>query len=130
MQSLISSALLEPERDNVKIACDVKGTLEGDKKKQVLKILDLFHRAGYEIIIWSNMSSYAHDAVRDNNLRAEPMGKKMMLDYDDPSEAMNYCIEDDRSQTWLGAHKFIWVDEIPEDITQIELFVRELLDGQ
>lgn len=115
----------------MKIACDVKGTLEGPKKKQVLKMLDLFHRAGYEITIWSNLYSYATDAVRDNNLRAHAMSKYSKSDYDNnESQFFNFAIEDDRNQTYLAAKKIIWVDEIPEDLEQVELFVKELLEGQ
>lgn len=115
----------------MKLACDVKGTLEGPKKKQVLKLLDLFSKAGYEITVWSNLYSYAVDAVSDNNLRAEAMGKKMKMDLDyDESAYFNFAIEDDRRQEYLAAKQFIWVDEIPDDIEQIELFFKERLEGQ
>lgn len=117
----------------MKLACDVKGTLEGSKKKQVLKLLDLFSKAGYEITIWSNLYSYAIDAVKDNNLKADSMGKKSKGDYPyeyDESTYFNFAIEDDRQQEYLAAKKFIWVDEIPEDLVQVELFFKELLEGQ
>lgn len=111
----------------MKIACDVMGTLEGRKKKQILKMLDIFSRAGADITVWSNLYSYAVDAVKNNNLKAEYDSKKMMLDYDDPSEAMDLAIEDDRSQTWLGARRFLFVDEIPEDMAEVELLANKLL---
>ena len=117
----------------MKIACDVKGTLEGPKKKQILKMLDLFAKAGYEIVVWSNLYSYAIDAVKDNNLRAEAIPKKSKGDYPheyDESTYYNIAIEDDRKQEYLAAKQFIWVDEIPEDIEQIELYVKEILEGQ
>ena len=113
----------------MKIACDVKGTLEGYKKKQVLRLLDLFSRAGYEVTIWSNLSIYAFDAVKNNNLKAEVDSKRMKSDYpydNDETKFFNYAIEDDRSQTWLAAKNFIWVDEIPEDMKAVDLFFKEL----
>lgn len=117
----------------MKVACDVKGTLEGSKKKQVLKLLELFAKAGYEITVWSNLYSYAVDAVRDNNLRADSDQKKGKFDYpysDDESLHFNFAIEDDRSQTWLAAKQMIWVDQIPEDMAAVELFFRELMGDQ
>lgn len=117
----------------MKIACDVKGTLEGPKKKQVLKMLDLFSRAGYEITIWSNFFSYAVDAIKDNNLRATASSKAGKGDWEfenDESKFYNFAIEDDHQQTYLAARKIIWVDEIPEDLVAVEMFVKELLEGQ
>lgn len=115
----------------MKIACDVKGTLEGPKKKQVLRILDLFSKAGYEVTVWSNLYSYAVDAVKDNNLKAQFMDKKSKGDYEyDETKYFNFAIEDDRSQSYLAAKTFIWVDTIPEDIAAIDMFFRELLEGQ
>lgn len=114
----------------MKIACDVKGTLEGSKKKQVLKILDLFSKAGYSITVWSNLYSYAIDAVKDNNLRAEADSKRSKGDYNfeyDESKYFDFAIEDDRRQEYLAAKKFIWVDDIPDDIEQIEEFVKKLI---
>jgi hypothetical protein len=115
----------------MKIACDVKGTLEGSKKKQVLRILELFAKAGYEITVWSNMYSYAVDAVRDNNLKADANSKRMKMDLDyEEDKYFNFAIEDDRQQEYLAAKHFIWVDEIPNDLAAIDLFVKELLEGQ
>jgi hypothetical protein len=117
----------------MKIACDVKGTIEGPKKKQVLKLLDLFSRAGYSVTVWSNLYSYAVDAVKNNNLRAEFDSKKSKGDYPieyDESKYFNFAIEDDRQQDYLAAKTFIWVDDIPDDIEQVELFFKELLEGQ
>jgi len=117
----------------MKVACDVKGTINGPKKKQVLKMLDIFAKAGYEITVWSNLYSYATEAVQDNNLRAQTSSKYSKTDWQcegDESKFFNFAIEDDRQQTYLAAKKFIWVDEIPEDLVQVEMFVKELLDGQ
>jgi len=114
----------------MKIASDVKGTIEGSKKKQVLKILDLFSRAGYQITVWSNLYSYAIDAVKDNNLKAEVMSKRMKMDFDyDETQYFDFAIEDDYRQDYLAAKKFIWVNDIPDDMEQIESFVKKLLES-
>ena len=115
----------------MKIACDVKGTLEGPKKQQVLRILELFKKAGYDIYIWSNLYSYAVEARSKNNLDAEVRDKSTKGDQDfDESKYFDYAIEDDRSQDWLATKQFIFVDEIPEDMVQVDMFVKELLEGQ
>lgn len=112
----------------MKIACDVKGTLEGYKKQQVLRLLELFSKAGYDIYIWSNLYSYAVDARRNNNLDAEVRDKMTKGDLNfDESKYFNYAIEDDRSQNYLPAKNFIWVDEIPEDMAAVDLFFKELI---
>ncbi|HBI00989.1 MAG TPA: hypothetical protein DDY18_05130 [Flavobacterium sp.] len=111
-----------------RIACDVKGTLEGPKKKQVIKILDLFSKAGYAVTVWSNLYSYAVDAVKDNNLKAEAMSKRMKMDLGyDETQYFDFAIEDDSRQEYLAAKKFIWVHDIPDDMEQIEGFVKGLL---
>lgn len=114
----------------MKLAVDVKGTLEGSKKQQVLKIIDILSKVGYEVTVWSNLYSYAVDAVRDNNLKASVSSKMTKGDLDfDESKFFNVAIEDDRSQSYLPAKKFIWVDEIPNDINAVELFVKEEILG-
>lgn len=55
----------------MKIAFDVKGTIEGPKGKFVLGMLKMFQDAGHEVIVWSNAYGYAVDAVRDHELDAE-----------------------------------------------------------
>lgn len=113
----------------MKIASDVKGTIEGSKKKQVLKMLDLFSRAGHQITVWSNLYSYAVDAVKDNNLKADAMSKRSKSDVDYEEEKyFDIAIEDDGRQTYLAAKRFVWVNDIPDDIDQIEAFVKKLLE--
>ncbi len=114
----------------MKIACDVKGTLEGPMKKQVLRILELFAKTGYEIIVWSNSYGYAVDAVRDNNLKATAESKSDKWNREEEN-FYAFAIEDDVQQgQWLAAKKFIYVKDIPEDMAAVDLFVRELLEGQ
>ena len=116
----------------MKLAVDVKGTLEGPKKQQILKIIGLFMNAGYEITIWSNLYSYAVDAMMKNNLKADVDQKRSKSDYpfdNDESKFFDFAIEDDRQQKWLATKKFIFVDDIPEDMASIDDFVKDLLSG-
>lgn len=113
----------------MKIAFDVMGTIEGPKKNQVLAMIRHLKEHGHEVVVWSNLYSYATDAVEDYDLQVEAMSKKMMLDYDSESEAMDLAIEDDRSQTWLGAKKFLFVDELPHDVPEAIKLLMERLNG-
>lgn len=115
----------------MKIAVDVKGTLEGYKKPQILRMIELFQKAGHTVVVWSNLYSYAVDAVRDNNLQnIESTSKSGKGDYGfegDESKFYDLAIEDDHSQTWLAAKRFIFVDEIPNTVEQIEEFMKAYL---
>lgn len=110
----------------MKIAFDVKGTIDGPRGKIILEAFRKLQELGHECIVWSNSLGYAHDAVKSHGLNADFMSKKMMLDYDSEDEAMDVAIEDDRSQTWLGAKRFIFVDEITNNS---DALVRNILEG-
>jgi hypothetical protein len=111
----------------MKIAFDVKGTIEGHMKEQVLYMLKLFQEAGHEIIVWSNSYSFAVDAVEDNelNARAESKGDKW-----NTSEENFYdlAVEDDVQQgDWLAAKKFVFVKDIPESLEEVKALVNKIL---
>jgi hypothetical protein len=44
----------------------------------------------------------------------------------DQSLYMDIAIEDDSSQTWLAAKRFIWVSDLPESLTDIIKLAREI----
>lgn len=99
----------------MRIAFDVKGTIEGPKKKYVLMLLKNLQSKGHHITVWSNLYSYAVDAVKDNHLDCEFDSKRTTGDCaDDASRLMDLAIDDDSSQTWLASKRFIWVHDIPE----------------
>ena len=110
----------------MKVAVDVKGTLEGPKREQILRLMMFFQDQGYEVVVWSNFYSFADDAVKD---LAETSLKDIIAECKkakwETEEQYDIAIEDDRSQTWLAVKNFIWVDEIPLD-TPIA-FVKERL---
>ena len=113
----------------MKIAFDVKGTIEGSKKQQVLRMFKLFQDAGHDVIVWSNSYGYAVDAIENNLLKnTNPHDKKMKMDVDyEEDRYVDIAIEDDRSQTWLAAKKFVFVDEIPTDMMLVDELVTKLL---
>jgi threonine dehydrogenase-like Zn-dependent dehydrogenase len=97
----------------MRIAFDVKGTLEGPKKNILLVVFAELQKRGHECVVWSNSYGYAVDAVRDNDLNAEAMSKTTKWDVDDDqAKFVDVAIDDDSSQTWLAAKRFIWVHEI------------------
>lgn len=98
----------------MRIAFDVKGTIEGPKKALVLHIFDKLQKQGHECVVWSNFYGYAVDAIKNNDLKnTQPMTKASRFDLENSQQGMfDLAIEDDRSQTWLGAKKFAFVDEL------------------
>lgn len=104
----------------MRIAFDVKGTIEGHKKALVLHIFEQLQKQGHTCIVWSNSFSYAVDAIKNNDLKnTEPMQKLSKRDLEElGGQPFDLAIEDDRSQTWLGANKFAFVDELTAGLVQ------------
>lgn len=108
----------------MRIAFDVKGTIEGPSKAKVLQLFRALRAQGHELIVWSNSYGYAMDAVRDNTLDCPFQSKTTKWDVDnDESQFVDLAIDDDSSQTWLAAKRFIWVHELPDDI---DTFAKQL----
>lgn len=112
----------------MRIAVDVKGTLEGHKRAQIVRMMLALQDLGHEIVVWSNAYGYAVDAVKklaETPLEGlEPQDKRAKWETE---ERFDIAIEDDRGQEWLAAKNFIWVDEIPLDtpITFLQEKLRE-----
>jgi hypothetical protein len=96
----------------MRIAFDVMGTIEGPKQKQVLELFSRLWTAGHEMFVWSNLESYAVDAIKKHNLPATSMRKYSSTDAEERG-FMDLAIEDDPSQTWLGAKQIVLVSELP-----------------
>lgn len=110
----------------MKIAFDVKGTLDGPKTKFVLAMLIALQEMGHECIVWSNSYGYAVDCVRNLglvNVRAESKTDKWSRD---EANFYDVAIEDDKQQTWLAAKHFIWVDDIPGAMGGVMKLVAEI----
>ena len=98
----------------MKIAVDGKGTREGHKRDQIIRMMMFLQDRGWEVVVWSNSYSFAVDAVKglkETPLEGiEPEGKLAKFE---TSHRYDVAIEDDRTQEDLAANNLIWVDEIP-----------------
>jgi hypothetical protein len=120
----------------MRIACDVKGTLEGPKKAQVVEILKILQGNGAKITVWSNLYSYASRALSENKdihfEGAESKCSKSDL-YFNENLYFDIAIEDDRMQSYLASKRFIWVDEIPDKVEDVEYWLecyfKDILKG-
>lgn len=101
----------------MRVAFDVKGTIEGPKKDLVLKLFKGLQAKGHTCVVWSNSYSYAINAITDNGLEnTEAMSKKSKGDMAEYGEELfDFAVEDDHQQTYLGAKKLLFVDELTED---------------
>lgn len=100
----------------MRIAFDVKGTIEGPKKRQIIYILTELRKRGHEVVVWSNAYMFAKDAVNDNHLECEATDKLTLWDAKERDKSLyDLAIDDDSSQTWLAAKRFIWVHDVPTD---------------
>lgn len=111
----------------MRIAFDVKGTIEGPKGDVILGAFKKLQELGHTCVVWSNLYSYAVDAITKHGLSAEAMNKRSMSDLDEYSaKPYDVAIEDDRHQIYLAANRFIFVD----DITTSDELVKEILKGE
>lgn len=105
----------------MRVAFDVKGTIEGPKQDLVLKLFRGLQKQGHTCVVWSNMWTYAKEAIKTHNLTNTEADTKKSV-----SDLMNWgiplfdlAIEDDREQgTYLGASEFIYVDELTEELIE------------
>lgn len=111
------------------IAVDVMGTLKGPKQAQILKIIHAFQNEGHEVIVWSNDYGYAVDIVKQLGLECEAHQKWTKGDVAMRGDRMvDLAIDDDSTQTWLGAKNFLWVHQIPLDMPVVT--AREALNKE
>lgn len=104
-----------------KIAFDVKGTLSGPHQDKVRRLFHFLQSQGHEMIVWSNSYAYALDIVKELGLKAECMSKNMASDAELFENWIDIAIEDDLTQTWLGAKRIVFINDIPEDITMFKV---------
>jgi hypothetical protein len=120
----------------MKIACDVLGTIEGDKQASVLRILQSLISAGHEVVIWSSEYSLASEAVKKHrltNLDGTPllyMEKYSTMDVRNQGMPMfDLALEDQQSQTsYLASKFFLMVHEIPYNTERAEQKAQELIN--
>lgn len=103
----------------MRVAFDVKGTIEGYNGELILELFRGLQAQGHECVVWSNLYSYAVDAVKNNNLTAEAMTKLTKGDLlSQGRELFDLCIEDDYRQTYLGAKQILFVDQVTPDLVE------------
>ncbi len=97
----------------MRIAFDCHGTLLGYRGEVIAEAFKKLQELGHECVVWSNAYGYTTDAVNKHSLKAPTMTKKTRGDIEDYEMGLfDVAIDDDRSQTWLGAKNFVWVDEV------------------
>lgn len=112
----------------MRIAFDVKGTIDGPKGELILDLFRGLQANGHECVVWSNLYSYAVDAVKNHKLSAQAMSKQSKGDLlSNGQELFDLCIEDDYRQTYLGAKQILFVDKITPDL--VERLIKDGLSG-
>lgn len=101
----------------MRVAFDVKGTINGPKQDLVLKLLKGFQAQGHECVVWSSLYSYATEAVEKHSLNCEAMTKYTTFDARNQSlPAFDLAIDDEHmGSVFLASEKFLFVDELTEE---------------
>ena len=108
----------------MRIAFDVKNTLEGHENSgRIMNLLLLLHKQGHEIIIWSSVLSYAYRTtkrIKDAyGITLDCYSKYGTYEAEEQNlPVMDFAVEDDTSQDYLAAQKFVWVHNIPENVEE------------
>lgn len=106
----------------MKIAFDVKGTLDGHKKVEIRHILRELYAAGHEIYIWSSLFSYAVKEVKyweQRDVKCEALDKYSTYEAKERNmPIMDVAFEDDRTQYYLAVKRMIFVDEVPNNAAE------------
>lgn len=105
----------------MKVAVDVKGTLEGPRRKQIVEIIKFLLRRGNQVTIWSNGLGRqgAEGLEKEYGIKLSYEDKFSKRDASELGvDFFDLAIEDDISQTYLAAKKFLFVHNIPEALTE------------
>lgn len=104
----------------MKVAFDVKGTLDGHRRVEVRSLLKYFLDQGAEITIWSNLYSYAADMADElekyfEGVNFQVTGKYSFYDAQEQNlPVFDFCVEDDTGQWYLAAKQIVFVHTIPD----------------
>lgn len=110
----------------MRIAFDVMGTLEGRDEAKVLRLYKALQDRGHDMHIWSSSFSMAMSVNQRLSLDATVQGKFSKAEAaNEGDELMDIAIDDDSSQTWLGAKYIVLVRDIPNDV---EAFADKLVN--
>ena len=112
-----------------KIAVDVKGTLEGPRRAQIIQMIRMLLAQGHDVQIWSfglgAQGAYRLKAATGIDLEWDDKFSKHDAQ-EQGRDLFDVAIEDDRSQIYLAAKKFIWVDLIPTEPEKLQALVEGL----
>lgn len=105
---------------SLNVVFDVQGTLVGYNQTKVRQLFELFVKNGHTVSIWSNgMRSALPDEYQQYTFRSKfnkAHGRELLSWGNDPKTCIfDIAVEDDKGQSYLSAHSFIWVWDIPNE---------------
>lgn len=109
----------------MKIAFDCMGTLMGPSKAKVVALYKALQNRGHDMYVWSSEYSLArnlNENLKLNGKVEEKFSKNQAIASGE--ELMDIAVDDDATQTWLGAKYIVLVRDIPNDI---EAFADKLI---
>lgn len=108
----------------MRIAFDCLGTLMGSHGPALAEAIVKLQALGHECVIWSSLYSYTIEMKNKYGLNCDTMDKKSKYDMANyEMELFDVAVDDDRSQTYLGAKTFVYVDEITRNADAIVAFI-------
>lgn len=108
----------------MRIAFDCLGTLMGSHGPALAEAIVKLQALGHECTIWSSMYSYTIEMKNKYGLQIETMSKMSRYELQERGlEIFDVAVDDDRSQTYLGAKTFVYVDEITRNSDAIVAFI-------
>jgi hydroxymethylpyrimidine pyrophosphatase-like HAD family hydrolase len=97
----------------MRIAFDVLGTLKGYKGPALAEAFKKLQAMGHECVIWSSEYSFTLEIKKHYGLECDTMRKESKSENNyEEQHYFDVAVEDDRNQTYLAAHKFVFVDEL------------------
>lgn len=113
-----------------KVAFDVQGTLVGYHSAKVVQLFKFLEARDHTMYIWSfGGTGMAQDAARSCKLQPRGCMSKVrrgFMDGQPGNEMMAVCVDDDLfTAKQLSAGKIIDVDDIPENESELDEFVKK-----
>lgn len=108
----------------MRVAFDVKGTLDGYHQAKIRKLFDVFKFRGHTVVVWSSVLSMA--AKWANALDVECCTKYSKVEAQEQElPFFDVAVEDDYSSSYLATRFYAWVQDVPEADEELEEFVRK-----
>lgn len=99
----------------MKVACDIRGTLRGHYRENVLLLLNFLRAAGAEIVVWTNgMTLDARKEIESLPFPALPSTKYSAREAQEMDLTIfDVMIDDDPTSTYLAGKELILACDIP-----------------